>query len=154
MDAESGSGTSVNRRGLLIAAGALATAAAGGSAWAETKHDHSAHASQRPKLLAALGVCTSAGTACVSHCLASFREGDTSLADCASKVHEMVAVCSAMETLVASNSTYAEAMAKVCLAACEDCAAECRKHAEMHQECRACMEACEGVIPGLKKLAA
>ena len=44
-------------------------------------------------------------------------------------------------------------MAKSCVAVCEDCAAECEKHAKMHRECRECMEACNRLLPELKKVA-
>lgn len=144
----------LSRREMLVAAGALATVAAAGPAFAKAEHDHSKHAPQLPALFEALEDCTSKGRLCISHCLASFAEGDSSLAACAAKVHEMDAICDAMSTLVAANSSYVSDMAKTCLKACEDCAAECEKHADMHRECRACMEACEAVVPHLKKLAA
>ena len=122
-------GANVSRRDMLVAAGALATLAAAGPASAAGEHDHSTHAPKSPELLDALEARDSKGLRCVSHCLVSFQEGDTSLADCAAKVHEMLAACSAMATLVASNSSYAAGMAKVCAEVCTDCAAECKKHA-------------------------
>lgn len=154
MERESREGGVVSRRDLLVGAGALASVAVGSSAFAAGKHDHATHAPKRPKLLESLEACTTTGRLCISHCLVTFQEGDTSLAACAAKVHEMMAVCSAMETLVASNSSYAEGMARVCIEACKDCAAECKKHADEHRECRDCMEACRAVVPLLKELAA
>jgi Cys-rich four helix bundle protein (predicted Tat secretion target) len=144
----------VTRRDLLVSAGAAAAVAASGSAWAAGDHDHKSHAPKHPDLLEALEDCTATGRRCVAHCLVTFREGDTSLADCAASVHEMMAVCAAMETLVASNSGHVPAMAKVCASVCEDCMAECEKHAKMHRECRECMEACKRLLPELKKVAA
>jgi Cys-rich four helix bundle protein (predicted Tat secretion target) len=147
--------STLTRRNVLVAAAAFASASlAGGSAWAAEKHDHATHAPQDPKLVEALEACNSTGRLCVSHCLASFREGDTALAACAAKVHEMLAVCSAMSTLAASNSTYAPGMAAICAKVCQDCSAECKKHAAEHQECKACMEACDRVVPLLKQLMA
>ena len=67
------------------------------------------------------------------------------LADCASKVHEMQAICGAFSYLLASNSEYIKAYAPVCEQACNDCAKECRKHDE-HIECKACAEACEEIL--------
>lgn len=156
---------SVSRRELLVAAGALASVAGAGAAAAASHHDdathaaagahdHAAHAPRRPDLLRAVEACSSTGRRCVSHCLVTFREGDTSLADCAAAVHEMVAVCAAMETLLASNSSQVPGLAKVCLDTCETCAAECEKHAAKHQECRECQEACEALIPKLRQIAA
>ena len=81
----------------------------------------------------------------------SFQEGDTTLARCAAKVHEMVAVCTAMETLVGRNSSYVSAMTDVCVEVRRDCAAECKEHADTHSECRACMEACDAVVAALSK---
>lgn len=146
--------TNLSRRNLLVGAGALATVAAAGSASAATGHEHAKHAPQRPALLEALEDCNATGLRCISHCLVAFGEGDTTLAACAGSVHEMMAVCSAMATLTASNSSHSAALAKVCAQICEACAAECRKHAEMHRECRDCMEACEAVLPQLEMAAA
>jgi Cys-rich four helix bundle protein (predicted Tat secretion target) len=144
----------ISRRNLLAAAGALGSVAAGGSAFAAGHDDHSAHGSQRPELSSALAACAATGEICVAHCLASFKSGDTTLADCATKVHEMLAVCSAMSTLVAGNSSHTRGLATVCVAVCEDCSAACRKHAKEHRECADCMKACDAVLPELKKLAA
>lgn len=144
----------LSRREILVGAGALAGAAAGGSAWASGEHDHASHAPRHPELLQALEACLSTGRRCVSHCLVTFEEGDSRLAVCARKVHEMLAICSAMTVLTASNSVYARELAKVCAQACEDCAAECRKHADDHRECRDCMEACDAVLPMLRQLTA
>jgi len=144
----------MNRREALVAAGALASLAAVGPVAAKEAHDHSKHAPRGSVLLEELERCDLSGRLCLSHCFVSFSEGDTSLAQCAVKVHEMMAVCRAMSTLVASDSTYVRGMARVCIDACRDCAAECEKHAKMHRECGDCAEACEAVIPSLKKLAA
>ena len=78
----------------------------------------------------------------------------TTLAACARKVQETLAICQALSYLAASNSPYLEETAKVCLAACQDCSKECEKHAEKHAECRDCMEACDDVVAKLKKLVA
>ncbi|MDJ0848059.1 MAG: Csp1 family four helix bundle copper storage protein [Myxococcota bacterium] len=144
----------MSRRELLIGAGALATLAATSPALGAGRHDHATHAPRHPALLGALEACTSTGRLCVSHCLVTFREGDTSLAACAAKVHEMMAVCDALTELVAANSTHVASMASVCTAVCKECSAECEKHAEKHRECKACMEACDRLLPELAKVAA
>ena len=100
-------------------------------------------------LLDAVNVCLDKGERCTAHCLVSFREGDLTLTDCASKVHEMQAICAAFSYLLAANSEYLEASYRVCETVCSDCARECRKHDE-HHECRACAEACEGVVDAIK----
>ncbi len=85
------------------------------------------------------------GERCIAHCLVSFQEGDTELADCASKVTEMLAICGGFSYLVAANSSYNKDYAAVCKQVCEDCATECRKH-DQHYECKDCAEACEKLV--------
>ena len=136
----------MSRRELLIGMGAAAAAVYAGSAVsAMPGHDHSKHTAQKPGLLAAINDCVDKGERCIAHCLVSFQEGDLELADCAAKVHEMQAICSAYSYLLAANSTYSKAYATVCKQVCEDCEKECRKH-ETHIECKACADACAEVV--------
>jgi len=141
----------INRRQILMAMGAAATAAYTGSAVAAMAgHNHSKHTSQHPDVLDAANTCIDKGQRCITHCLVSFVEGDTELAKCASKVHEMQAICGAFTYLLAANSVYAKKYAGICTAVCDDCAKECREHDE-HHECRECAEACEGIVKAIKK---
>ncbi len=135
----------ISRRDLLIGLGAAAaTAYAGSAVSAMPEHDHSKHTAQQPDLLNAVNTCTDKGERCIAHCLVSFQEGDTELADCAAKVHEMQAVCGAFSYLLAANSSYSKAYAAVCKQVCDDCEKECRKH-DKHIECKACGDACAAV---------
>lgn len=120
-----------------------------GSGHDHSKHDHSKHAPQQPDLLNAVNICEDKGQLCISHCLVSFTEGSTELAQCASIVHEMKAVCNAFSYLVASNSKYVKEYAKVCARVCKDCEDECMKHKE-HIECKACGEACADLVDQIK----
>lgn len=142
----------------MVGAGALASVAAAGLARAgehqHGQHDHAKHATANPQLLDALATCITRSEQCIWHCLVTFQEGDNTLAVCAQKVHETIAICTAMATVVASNSSYARDLARVCMAACQDCSDECEKHAKTHQECRACMESCDEVVKRLKPLVA
>ena len=141
----------INRREVLLAMGAVATAAYAGSATAAMPgHDHSKHKSQHPAVLDATNECTDKGQRCIAHCLVSFVEGDTELAKCASKVHEMQAICGAFSYLVAANSEYSKDYAKICISACEDCEKECREHDE-HFECKDCADACAALVKAIKK---
>ena len=141
----------LSRRDVLLAMGAAATTAYAGSAVAAMPgHDHSKHKPQHPKVLDAANACLDKGQRCIAHCLVSFVEGDTELAECASKVHEMQAICGAFSYLVAANSEYSKEYAGICAKACDDCAKVCREHDE-HIECRACAEACEDIISAIKK---
>ena len=136
----------ISRRDVLLGMSAAATMAyAGSAAAAMPGHDHSKHSAQHPDMLAATNDCLDKGQRCIAHCLVSFQEGDTELADCAAKVHEMLAVCKGFSYLVAANSTYTADYAKVCSKVCSDCRDECLKHDE-HHECKACADACEKLV--------
>jgi Cys-rich four helix bundle protein (predicted Tat secretion target) len=147
----SGDSTSgLSRRELLMGIGAVvAVAGTGATLAAMPEHDHSKHSAQLPELLDAANNCEDKGQRCIAHCLVSFREGDTSLAACASKVHEMVAVCSAFSYLLAANSEYVKAYAGICERVCSDCERECLKHKE-HIECKACADACAELVDQIK----
>ena len=135
---------------MLLGAGAVATMAAAGNVMAATKgHDHSKHSAQQPDVLDAVNQCTDKGQRCIAHCLVAFQEGDTALADCAAKAHEMLAICDAFSYLLAANSGYIKSYAKVCAQVCEDCEKECLKHKE-HIECRDCANACADVVDQIK----
>ena len=135
---------------MLLGMGAAATAAYAGSAFSAAEgHDHSKHTAQMPDLLDAVNNCVDKGQRCIAHCLVSFQEGDVELADCASKVHEMQAICTAFSYLLAANSSYVKAYADVCQQVCTDCEKECMKHEE-HIECKACAEACMEVVEQIK----
>lgn len=143
----------ISRRQILMGAGAIASLAACGVALAGDKpgHRHEDHAPRHPELLGAVNQCLAKGELCIAHCLVSFKEGDTTLAECAAKVHEMEAICRAYSYLLAANSGYSKEYARICVQACEDCEAECEKHAEHHVECRECGEACKKVAELAKK---
>ena len=140
----------VSRREVLLGMGAAATMAYAGSASAAAKgHDHSKHATQLTDVMDAVNACLDKGRRCIAHCMVSFTEGDTELADCASKVQEMMSVCGGFAYLVASNSSYTKEYAQICEKVCEDCAKECRKH-EKHIECDACGKACDDLVDAIK----
>lgn len=140
----------ISRRDMLLSMSAAATMAYAGSASAAMPgHDHSKHSTQLTDLMDAVNGCIDKGRRCISHCMVSFTEGDTELAECASKVHEMQAVCGGFAYLVASNSSYVKEYSRVCEKVCKDCAKECRKH-EKHIECEACANACDDIIDAIK----
>jgi len=154
-DATQGNMTSekplISRRDALLTMSAAAALAYGGSAAAAMPgHDHSKHKPQHETVLEATNACLDTGRRCITHCLVSFQEGDTELAECASKVHEMYAICDAFAYLLAANSDYLKQYSQVCVAACDDCAKVCREHDE-HHECRDCAEACEAIIKAINK---
>lgn len=140
----------LTRRDVLLGIGAIASAAyAGAAVSAMPEHDHSKHSPQLPELLAATNECVDKGQRCITHCLVAFREGDVSLAECASKVHEMQAVCTAFSYLLAANSEYVKAYAPVCEQVCSDCEKACLEH-KQHIECKACADACANLVDQIK----
>ena len=146
----------MNRRELLgVAIGGASLAIAADTALAEehgqTEHmGHTAHV-QHPKLSEAARNCVSAGDLCMSHCLAIFATGDTSLAQCAKSVYQMSAVCEAIARLAAANSEHLPALARVAHATCVDCEKECRKHEKEHEICKACADSCATCAEECKK---
>ena len=144
------SSAGVSRREILLGIGAAATVAYAGTASSAMQgHDHSKHTAQQPDLLDAANDCLDKGQRCIAHCLVSFQEGDLELADCASKVQEMLSICDAFSYLLAANSEYVKAYAGICEKACNDCEKECRKHEE-HVECKACAEACANIVDQIR----
>jgi hypothetical protein len=69
-------------------------------------------------------------------------------------VDQMVSMCGTVEKLASVKSSYLPAMAKVALAACQDCETECRKHADQHAPCKACADACAVCAVECKKVSA
>ena len=140
----------ISRRDVLLGMGAAATMAYAGSASAAAKgHDHSKHTTKLTDVMDGVNACLDKGRRCISHCMVSFTEGDTELADCASKAQEMMSVCGGFAYLVASNSSYTKEYAKICAKVCDDCAKECKKH-EKHVECDACGKACDDLVDAIK----
>lgn len=146
----------LSRRALFVGAGAVAAALVtpAGLAADAPGHRHEDHAPKSQNVLDAVNECVVKGQQCTAHCLVAFQEGDTSLADCARKVNEMVPICKALSYQLASNSPYVKALSEVCRQACADCEEACREHEEKHVECKECAEACASVIAAIKSLPA
>jgi Cys-rich four helix bundle protein (predicted Tat secretion target) len=149
MEQRTSGGIALGRRELVIGAAAVAAVAS---------MSRSAAAAAEPKpakqagLAALAGTCVQKGEECLSHCLALFAAGDTTLAACAKAVHEMSAVCGALERLAYADSTHLRALAPACAAVCESCEKECEKHAKEHEICATCGKACKELLAGLKPL--
>lgn len=147
---------SLNRRELLAGAGALVVAGAPELVLADHHAEGGmpAAAGSSAELIDAALACVKTGDACVAHCLAEFKKGDTMLADCAASVERMLAVCSATARLAALGSPRLGKFAAVCAEICADCEAECRKHAQHHAVCKACADACARFIAATKLIPA
>lgn len=146
----------ISRRALLVGAGAVGVALASGASVAGDApgHMHEHHAPKFPRVLDAVNDCVVKAQQCTAHCLVAFQEGDTSLADCARKVNEMLPICRAFSYQLAGNSPYIKALGAVCRQACEDCEKACRVHEDKHVECRECAESCAQVVAAIDSLSA
>ena len=155
-EGETGRAGTISRRELLAGAGALGAALASGVSLAGDApgHRHEDHAPKYPGVLGAVHDCVSKGQQCVAHCLVAFQEGDTTLADCARKVNEMLPICRAFSYQLAGNSPYVKPLSAVCRQVCKDCEEECRKHADAHVECKECGDACAHLVSEIDRLAA
>jgi len=158
MDKSLSSGTILHssRRTLLKGAGGIAALAAMGlvqeaiGATSEHEHHHHVMEDTRARLIDSAMACIKAGDACNQHCIELFKSGDTSLAGCADSVQDMVATCTALTKLAASNSRHLKTMAQLCMNVAEDCEKECRKHADKHDECKSCANGCLECIDACK----
>lgn len=148
----------ISRRTLLIGAGATMLSSGVDLAAAETKgrEEHQEHAPGPGSraVVDAAAACEKEGEACVAHCLAAFRAGDTTLGACATSVVQMLAACTAAGRLASYGSPHLPAFAKVCSDICADCERECRKHEDRHAICRACADACARFVAAARALSA
>jgi Cys-rich four helix bundle protein (predicted Tat secretion target) len=66
----------------------------------------------------------------------------------------MLSTCGTLAKLASLKSSHLPAMAKLALAVCQECEAECLKHADKHAACKACGEACAACAAECRKVAA
>ena len=133
----------MDRREALIGTGMLALSAlavAERASAQESPHMH--HGGHYAALADAAGACASKGQVCVNHCLDLLGSGDKDMAACAKSASQMLSLCTALQGLANQDSRYVPGLAKVAMDACNDCEAECKKHADKHAPCKACMESC------------
>ncbi|MDM8557593.1 four-helix bundle copper-binding protein [Candidatus Parabeggiatoa sp. HSG14] len=147
---------SLDRRKLLIGAGAaISLASATSTVWG-ANNVHQGHAGHT--MMSNQGIvdtsldCVKKSQACLAHCFELFKSGDTSLAECADIVQDMQTMCNAISGLAASQSRHLKALAQVCIEMGKDCEKECRKHEEKHTACKACADACVNCIEECKKI--
>ena len=88
--------------------------------------------------------CARACTACADACLA--EEHVERLAACVRLDLDCADVCDVTGRLVARSTPdgadLTRAQVEACALACAACAAECERHADEHEHCRLCAEAC------------
>lgn len=130
-----------------LALGTLSCAKSAVAHAAEGAHVHGGD----PALADAALACIKAGNACLAHCIAMAQNGDTSMAGCLATVTDMLAAMEALSKLAARGGKRLPDTARALVAYCEDCAAECQKHADHHPVCKECFDACTRTVAALKK---
>lgn len=144
----------MNRRDALkttVAAGAvLSFQALAQDAGAKSVIAPSGIAAHKDVYAAALE-CVRVGNECLDHCVRSLSTGDKMMAECAGTVRAMLPLCEATARLAMLDSKHFKAMAALCAKACRDCEAACKKHANHHAECKACMESCRACAEACEK---
>jgi Cys-rich four helix bundle protein (predicted Tat secretion target) len=154
----------VTRRRVLAGAAGVTTALLAGRALAADDkggHDHGTKRytpgvrnKKQQALVAAVNACIAKGEVCLSHCMETFVQGDTTMSECADAVQQMLPVCRAMASLGVYDSKHLPDLARACLGVCTDCEKICREHADHQKECKECAEACAAVIAECKKILA
>ncbi len=147
------SATPANNQRRQLLQGAIAATALAGASTIMAAESHKHGANKNKGLAETAAHCVVQGQACMDHCMELFKTGDTSVANCADTVNEMLAMCSTLSKMASYQSAHLATLAKVCIAVCEDCERECNEHKE-HAECKACAEACKECIKACKKVAA
>lgn len=119
-----------------------------------SKMDHSHHhmGKLNKDLIKIANECAQHGDECIDHCIALFKTGDTSLANCADTVNEMIVMCRALAKMATYQSEDLKAVAKICINVCQRCVDECSKHEDKHPNCKACADSCRACIKECKKI--
>ncbi len=146
---------SILRREFVAGAAAAAALVTAPAVRTRAAHpDHGGHhGTGDMPLAAAAGHCVEVGNACKAHCLAEFAAGRNRLAACAARVDEVITACGALVSLAARGSEHLPAFAAATAEVCRSCEAECRRHAEMHDTCRRCAEACAACLEHCERVA-
>jgi len=157
-------GMAMQRRELLIGAGAaIATATAGQALAAQHQGhgDHEKHGKQdahaTPPTPArvvfdnsvALGVL---GELCITFCFENIPK-NTALLECAITAKEMIAVNAAVGELAVMDSPRLGGVARAALAVYDNCEAVCRKHEAHHEICRQCADQCTAMKAAIAAIA-
>ncbi len=141
--------TSIERRNLLIGAGAVLGMAAAGPVLAG--HDH--HHAPNSDLVKSALHCMNSSQVCLAHCLEEFKLGEMEMAECAQAVQESAAMCTAMWQLASLGSSHIKQVAVACQSVCESCEKACDEFADKHEVCKTCRDSCTDLIKQLKKVA-
>ena len=101
----------------------------------------------RRSLASTIDTVLECGEACTECAAACLREGDiAALARCIRLDMDCADVCTATARVLSRHTEddagLTRAMLEACITACRACAEECAKHADHHEHCRICADAC------------
>ena len=145
----------MDRREFIAAAGTAAAVASTSQAFAQAMGGGETEDMHPPKYKALEKTsieCVATGNDCLRHCLSMYKMKDTSMADCADSVFQLVAACDALAALAAVNSEHTGHLAKVVEMVCNDCKKECDKFPKI-AVCKACGDACKACAEECRKVA-
>jgi hypothetical protein len=101
----------------------------------------------RDALARAIGQCFDCAqtcTACAGACLS--EDGVANLVKCVRICLDCADICDATGRVLSRHTGYdanlTRATLQACVTACGSCADECERHAQMHEHCRVCAQAC------------
>jgi Cys-rich four helix bundle protein (predicted Tat secretion target) len=143
----------MDRREFIAAAGTVAMAASASQAFAQTGGESDMHPPKYKALEEAASHCVATGDDCLRHCLAMYKMKDTSMADCADSVYQLVQACVALQAISAVNSEHTGHLAKAVAMICRDCQKECEKFPNI-AVCKACGESCKACAAECDKVSA
>ncbi len=143
----------VSRRNAILGVAAMTATLAAGKTFASGEHQHH-HMNRNDAVIDTALDCVKKGNACLDHCIELVKMKDTSIAECLATVTDMLPMCTALAKLASNQSPHLAELAKVCIAVCESCEKECRKHEDKHTECKNCAESCAACIKECKKIVA
>ena len=107
------------------------------------------HADAISRCIAVCFSCVETCTACADACLAE-RHVER-LITCIRLNQDCAAVCAATGSILSrankvGHRQLLEAQLTTCIAFARTCAAECQRHADMHQHCEICAKACQHCV--------
>jgi Cys-rich four helix bundle protein (predicted Tat secretion target) len=145
----------MDRREFIAAAGTAAAVASTSQAFAQGmgSGEEDMHPPKYKALEKTSIECVATGNDCLRHCLGMYKMKDTSMAECADSVFQLIAGCDALAALAAVNSEHTGHLAKVVGMLCNDCKKECDKFPKI-AVCKTCGDACKACAAECDKVAA
>ena len=146
----------MDRREFIAAAGTAAAVASASQAFAQAVGGGEMEEMHPPKYKALEKTsieCVATGNDCLRHCFGMYKMKDTSMAECADSVFQLIAGCDALAALAAVNSEHTGHLAKVVEMLCNDCKKECDKFPKI-AVCKTCADACKACAAECAKVAA